>query len=134
MKILVVLGPILKNLGGFKIPLVLISILVLVVIVMLIIDTFIKKEVSSDRRKQGLNALLVLGSMNAALGMLGQIMGIWYALAAILIAEDISPAIVMGGLQASFGTTYYGFITFFVAVIAWLVITYLPVKKLEINN
>ena len=133
MKILVVLGPILK-LGGFTIPLVLISILVLVVIVMLVIDTFVKKEVNSDRRKQGLNALLILGSMNAALGMLGQIMGIWFALAEILKAEDISMRIVIGGLQASFGPTYYGLITFFVAMMAWLAFTYLPVKKPNINN
>jgi flagellar motor component MotA len=129
MKILVVLDPILRNLGGFKIPLVLVSLLVLVVIVMLVIDTFFKKEVDPERRKQSLNALLVLGSMNAALGMLGQIMGIWYALAAILQAADISPAIVIGGLQASFGTTYYGFITFFVAMFAWLIFSYVPKIK-----
>lgn len=127
MKILVVMGA--MTLGGFKIPLVLISLLVLVVIVMLVIDTFIKKDVDLERRKQGLTALLVLGSMNAALGMLGQIMGIWYALAAILQAADISPAIVIGGLQASFGPPYYGFATFFVAVIAWLIFTYIPSKK-----
>lgn len=129
MKILVVLGPILKNLGAFKTPLILISLLVLVVVIMLVIDTFVKKEISFERRKQSLNALLVLGSMNAALGMLGQIVGIWYGLAAILQAEDISPAIVIGGLQASFGTTYYGFITFFVAMIAWMAFTYLPARK-----
>jgi hypothetical protein len=66
--------------------------------------------------------------------MLGQIMGIWYALAEILQAADISPAIVIGGLQASFGPPYYGFITFFVAMTAWLAFTYLPVKKPNINN
>ena len=115
--------------GAFKTPLILISLLVLVVVIMLVIDTFVKKEISFERRKQSLNALLVLGSMNAALGMLGQIVGIWYGLAAILQAEDISPAIVIGGLQASFGTTYYGFITFFVAMIAWMAFTYLPARK-----
>ena len=111
------------------IPLVLVSLLVLVVIVMLVIDTFVKKEVDSERRKQSLTALLVLGSMNAALGMLGQIIGICFALAAIIQAADISPAIVIGGLQASFSTTYYGFATFFVAMVAWSVFNYLPGKK-----
>lgn len=111
------------------IPLVLVSLLVLVVIVMLVIDTFVKKEVDPERRKQSLTALLVLGSMNAALGMLGQIIGIWFALAAILQATDISPAIVIGGLQASFSTTYYGFATFFVAMIAWLIFTNIPLLK-----
>lgn len=130
MKFLVVLGPIMQNLGAFKIPLALLLILVLVVIVFLVIEYFFKKEVDAARRRQGLNALLVLGSMSVAVGMLGQIMGIWYALAAILAAADISPAIVIEGLQASFGTTYFGFITFFIAFVAWLVFNYLPKRKL----
>lgn len=130
MKFLVVLGPIMQNLGAFKIPLVLLLILVLVVIVFLVIEYFFKKEVDAARQRQGLNALLVLGSMSVAVGMLGQIMGIWYALAAILAAADISPAIVIEGLQASFGTTYFGFITFFIAFVAWLVFNYLPKRKL----
>lgn len=129
MKFTVVLEPILQNLGAFKIPLLLLSFLVLVVIILMAIETFFKKEINVERKRQGLTALLVLGSMSAAAGMLGQIMGIWYALAAIIAADDISPAIVIGGLQASFGTTYFGFITFFIAFFAWLVFTYLPTKK-----
>ena len=123
------LGPITQNLGAFKIPLFLLLVLVLVVIALLVFDTFFKKEVDRERRKQGLNALLVLGSMSAAVGMLGQIMGIWFALAAILAAADISPAIVIGGLQASFGTTYFGFGIFFIAFIAWLALNYIPQKR-----
>jgi len=134
MKTLIILGPIMRNLGAFKIPLVFVSILVLIVIVLLIFDTFLNPNTNETRRKQGLQGLLVLGSMNAALGMLGQIMGIWYALAAILAAEDISPAIVIEGLQASFGTTYYGFITFFVAMVAWLIFNYVPSGKKPANT
>ena len=133
MKILVVLGPITENLGAFKIPLYLILLLVFVVIVLLAFERISKNEVNPDKHRQGLNALLVLGSMGAAVGMLGQIMGIWYALAAILQAADISPAIVIGGLQASFGTTYFGFIIFFIAFIAWLIFNYLPAKQPTTN-
>ncbi len=129
MKTLVVLAPIMQNLGAFKIPLITVSLLVLVLIILLIFDTFVVKGFNDERRKQSMQALLVLGSMNAALGMLGQIMGIWYALAAILQAADISPAIVIDGLQASFGTTYFGFITFFVAFVFWLIFQYVPVPK-----
>ena len=134
MKTLVVLEPIMKNLGAFKIPLLLMLVLVLTVIILLIFETFIRKEPSLERHKQGLNALLILGSMSAAIGMLGQIMGIWYALAAILEAADINPAIVIGGLQASFGTTYFGFIIFFVAFIGWLFFNYYPSAKISIKN
>ena len=129
MKTLVVIGPILKNLGAFKIPMILLLLLVLAVIVLLIIETFVRSESDPARRKQALGGLLVLGSMSAAVGMLGQIMGIWYALAAILAAADISPAIVIEGLQASFGTTYFGFIIFFIAAIAWLFFNYYPKRK-----
>ena len=129
MKFLVVLGPITENLGAFKVPLFLLSILVLVVIGLLAVDRFFRKEPNSERFKRGMNALLVLGSLSAAVGMLGQIMGIWYALAAILEAADINPAIVIGGLQASFATTYFGFIIFFIAFISWLALNYLPEKK-----
>ena len=129
MKFLVVLGPITQNLGAFKVPLFLLAFLVFALIVLLAVDRLVKKEPESARFQRGMNALLVLGSMSAALGMLGQIMGIWYALAAILQAADISPAIVIEGLQASFGTTYFGFITFFIAFVAWLVLNYIPQKR-----
>jgi hypothetical protein len=129
MKTSLLLSPIMQNLGAFKIPLILVSLLVIAVIILLVFDTFVVKGLNEDRRKQSLQALLVLGSMNAALGMLGQIMGIWYALAAILQAADISPAIVIEGLQASFGTTYFGFITFFVAAISWTIFQYVPRGK-----
>jgi len=129
MKTLVVLAPIMENLGAFKVPLITVSLLVLALIVLLIFDTFVVKGLNNERKKQSMQALLVLGSMNAALGMLGQIMGIWYALAAILQAADISPAIVIEGLQASFGTTYFGFITFILSVVFWLIFQYLPIQR-----
>jgi hypothetical protein len=129
MRFLVVLGPITENLGAFKVPLFLLSISVLLVIVLLSIDRFFRSDLHEERFKRGMNALLVLGSLSAAVGMLGQIMGIWYALAAIMVAADISPEIVYKGLQASFATTYFGFITFFIAFIFWLALNYLPEKK-----
>ena len=82
-------------------------------IIMLIIDTIRKRDVNSERRKKAINALLVLGSMNVAVGMFGQIMGIWFALVAILEAADINMEMVMGGLKASFSTTYFGLSPFF---------------------
>ncbi|MCG8306579.1 MAG: MotA/TolQ/ExbB proton channel family protein [Cytophagales bacterium] len=129
MKTSVVLGPITQNLGAFKIPLILLLILVLTVIVLLVVENFIRSKKDPFRYKQGLSALLVLGSLSAVVGMLGQIMGIWHALAAILEAADINPTIVIEGLQASFGTTYFGFIIFFIAFIAWLFFSYDHKKK-----
>lgn len=134
MKFLVIFGSIIPDAGGFNIPLYLLLILILVVIVLLVIERFFKSELNPDKFKREMNTLLVLGSMSAALGMLGQIMGIWYALAAILAAADISPAIVIEGLQASFGPTYLGFIIFFIAFFAWLIFNYVPTKTAASNK
>lgn len=76
-----------------------------------------------------LNAFIVIGSFNFALGMIGQITGIWTAINEIKKAGDINPDIVMNGILVSFGTTIYGLVTFMVASLAWLAMTYLPVKK-----
>lgn len=130
MKFSVVLGPITQNLGAFKIPMMLLLFLLVIVIILLIRDTYFKKGVDIDRRKQGLNSLLVLGSMSVVVGMLGQIMGIWYALEAIIEAEDISPAIIIEGLKASFGTTIFGFIIFIFAFVVWLIFNYIPKRKI----
>ena len=132
MKFSVILGPITQNLGAFKVPMLLLLAMVCIVIIMLLYETFVKKEVNPERRRQGLNALLILGSMSLIVGMFGQIMGIWYALAAIIAAADISPAIIIEGLQASFGTTFFGFIIFMIALVAWLIINYLPKRKVVV--
>jgi len=124
--------PILETMGPFKIPMIVISILVLAVIVLIVVDTFARKNVNLERRKRSMSTLLVLGSMNAIVGMLGQIMGIWFALAAILQAADINPDMVMGGLMATFTTTIYGLVTFIVALIAWLLLNYLPILQPKI--
>lgn len=133
MNFSIVLSSILQHLGPFKYPMYAILILVIVLIILLLIDSFNMKKSNPERRKQQLSGLLVFGSMNLAIGMFGQIMGIWYALAAILEAADISPAIVTQGLQASFGTTYFGFITFFIAIIFWIIFNYLAPYKPQSN-
>jgi biopolymer transport protein ExbB/TolQ len=129
METSIILTSFLQHLGPFKIPMFAVLIVVFILIVLLAIETFSKSKANVERRRQNLSALLILGSMNLALGMLGQIMGIWYALAAIMQADDVSPAIVIEGLQASFGTTYFGLITFFIAFVGWLIFNYVSTKQ-----
>jgi drug/metabolite transporter (DMT)-like permease len=118
-----------QSLGPFKIPLVLISFLVLILIFYVIYLRFQKTESGRKNLQKGLNALLVLGSFNLALGMTGQITGIWDMIDAIMEAGDINPEIVMTGIKVSFGATIYGLITFMVAAIVWIVLSFMPGRR-----
>lgn len=121
-------GYVLRHLGAMEIPLLLMAGLVILLIVLLFVDYF-SKNWPSERYAMLMKSLLVSGSMTLALGMLGQIMGIWFALAAILQAADISPAIVTEGLMRSFSATFFGFLVFFVSMIFWLAFNYLTSKN-----
>lgn len=120
---------VIHSLGPYKIPL---AIIFLIVLAMIMYATYLKirKTAPNDPSlRKNLNTLLVLGSFNLALGMIGQITGIWEAIAAIKAAGDINIDIVLTGIKISFGTTIFGLATFMLATIAWLLLTYLPIRK-----
>ena len=120
---------VIQSLGPYKIPL---AIVFLIVLALIIYTTYLKiRKTTPDHQslRKNLNTLLVLGSFNLALGMIGQITGIWDAIAAIKAAGDINLDIVLTGIKISFGTTIFGLATFMLATIAWLLLTYLPVRK-----
>ena len=120
---------VLNSLGPYKIPL---AIVLLIVLALIVYSTYLKiRKTSSDDQslRKFLNTLLVLGSFNLALGMIGQITGIWDAIDAIKAAGDINPEIVLNGIKVSFGTTIFGLATLIIATIAWLLLTYLPIRR-----
>ncbi|MFC2124846.1 MotA/TolQ/ExbB proton channel family protein [Bacteroidota bacterium] len=98
--------------------------LALLIIVLAIYDAFLIANHSNQNRiKNGLTALLVTGSICAALGIFAQIHGIWEALEAIMEAADISPQIVMYGLKVSFASTLFGLGSLVVSGLFWLILS-----------
>ncbi len=69
--------------------------------------------------RNGLHSILFWGAISAALGFLGQLSGLWYALGAISRATEISPTVVARGLMESFSTTLMGLAILLVSAIAW---------------
>ena len=120
---------IIRSMGPYRIPMILISLVLLVLIIYTIFLKFRVKENDRQKLSNYLNAIIVIGSFNLALGMIGQITGIWYAIDEIKMAGDINPDIVMTGIMVSFGTTIFGLATFVMASLVWLAMTYLPFKR-----
>lgn len=101
--------------GPWRWPLILLSVLVLVFIVLRVNDYFFRKPPVAKNP----DAIMLWGSITAAMGLLGQVAAIWAALNAIMVADDISPVIVLIGFYSSFSTTFYGLMVLIVAAVCW---------------
>lgn len=124
----VLFNNVIAYMGEYRYPVMGLSFVVLIFIVLCIIEKYVRKHGEGAKFSSYMNGLLVTGSLTGALGLLAQIIGIWFALSAIIEAADISPAIVFRGLQMSFAAPIYGLSTTAIAGIAWLLIKYIPAK------
>jgi biopolymer transport protein ExbB/TolQ len=72
-------------------------------------------------RSTGLLALVV--------GILGQLIGLFSAFEAIEQINEVSPAMLAGGLKVSMITTLYGLVIFLVSLLLWMGISVLNNRK-----
>lgn len=73
------------------------------------------------RGSHTLNYVRELGLLALALGILGQLIGLFEAFKAIEMMGDVSPALLAGGLKVSSITTLYGLIGFIISRLYLLV-------------
>jgi hypothetical protein len=106
-------------LGPYKWPLYIVSAIVFALVIKKCIDLFFRKGLNIDQLRSGHNAILFWGGFGMALGVFGQLSGIYYALDAIIRASDISPPILIQGFLGSFMTTYFGAGILLVASLSW---------------
>ena len=78
------------------------------------------KDKQNAKATLDLKTMLVLGISAMALGALGQLLGIYAALAAIIVAPDISPAIVLEGFSIASVSTVFGTSIFLLTMVGWL--------------
>jgi biopolymer transport protein ExbB len=78
------------------------------------------KELS--RMGEGIHAILFWGIMAAVIGFYAHFTGIYFAMQAIMEANDISPAIVAEGYAVSLITILFGLIIFILSAIVWFVL------------
>jgi len=81
--------------------------------------------------KRHLDAILFLGSLSFAIGLLGQGMGLSQALSVIQSMPNISPALVAGGIRISMIPPITGAILFSIAGVFWFILRYLNARKQE---
>ena len=108
--------------GPFKIPMVILSIVVLALIAKKKIDLFFRKGLSPEKLHWGLSSILFWGIFTFLFGLFAQTIGIWQALQDIMLANDISPPILIMGLLGTFSPLIYGLCTLLVALLNWWIL------------
>ena len=68
------------------------------------------------------HSILVWGFLNALLGVLGTVLGLSLAGMSIERAQQVSVALLAGGIRVALSSTIFGLLLLTVAVVAWLVL------------
>ncbi len=70
----------------------------------------------------GVDAVVFWGAWSVVLGLLGTIVGIYFAAGAIATAPAISPQVIWGGIRVALITLIFGLLVFAVSAVAWFVL------------
>ena len=86
------------------------------------VDLFSGQEMSQPQLERGLKYIKFFGLLALVVGVLGQIIGLYDAFQTIERVNDISPAILAGGLKVSSITTIYGFTIYIFSYLCWFIL------------
>ena len=103
------------------------SLLLLIMLIVAVINGMPLFRVASDSKGdvfRKLGYIKSLGLLALVVGVMGQLIGLYYAFNAVEAADDISPAILAGGLKVSLIATIYGFFIFILSYLIWFVLSY----------
>ena len=82
------------------------------------VNVFVRKQANV----QGINYIIMFGSLAFICGILGQAIGMFEAFQAIYEAGDISPGIIAAGIRVSMIAPLYGLILFIFSIPLWVVV------------
>jgi len=104
------------------------SILTILLVIVVAVSAYFAVVIASGRSKEKANFahqlkyVKSIGLFTMITGILGQLIGLFDAFTAIEAAQDISPAIMAGGLKISMITTLTGIIIYLISIIIWFLL------------
>jgi biopolymer transport protein ExbB/TolQ len=105
--------------GPYMWLLLLLSITVVVLALKKAKELFSPNITANAKLEHGINAILFWGIMSFVIGIFAHFVGIYMAMQAIMMANDISPAIVAGGYAVSLITILSGLFIMMLSSILW---------------
>jgi biopolymer transport protein ExbB/TolQ len=104
------------------------SILTILLVIIIAVSVYYAIVISSGKAKDNSNFshqlkyVKSIGLFTMIVGILGQMIGLFMAFTAIEAAEDISPAIMAGGLKVSMITTLTGMFIYLISIVIWFLL------------
>ncbi len=109
--------------GALKLPLLMLSLVIVILSLKKFVDLFIKKRLSQTKLEHGLNAILFWGAISALLGFLFHYLGLFQAIQSIADSpRNPSPSIVAWGYAISLSKIIWGLLNFIFSVIIWYIL------------
>ncbi len=111
------------------------SILTILLVIIFAVSVYYALAIASGKAaekanfKHQLKYIKSLGLFTAITGILGQLIGLFSAFTAIEAYNDISPAIMAGGLKVSMITTLTGIVIYLISIVIWFLLDLWHHKK-----
>jgi len=91
---------------------------------------FISSAQNAENTLQKLSYGKSIGLFSMITGILGQLIGLYYAFSAIERIVNISPAMVFKGIKVSMIPTLYGILIYLISILLWFLLSiYIEKKK-----
>ena len=104
------------------------SILTILLVIVIAVSVYYAIVIASGKSREKesfrhqLTYIKSLGLFTAITGILGQLIGLFMAFTAIEAAQDISPALLAGGLKVSMITTLTGIVIYLLSIAIWFLL------------
>jgi len=95
------------------------------------LPVLLKKEFGIEKTRARLKHIRTIGSFALIFGILGQLIGLYQAFGIIEQMGEVSPALLMNGLQVSMITTLYGILIYMISLILWIIMDYVATQKIK---
>lgn len=82
------------------------------------------KGISNSESRTQISHIKSIGLFAMIVGVLGQLIGLYSAFAAIEQMGSIAPALLAGGLKVSMITTLYGAIIYMISYLVWMLLSW----------
>jgi biopolymer transport protein ExbB/TolQ len=112
------------------------SILTILLVIIVAVSAYFAIVIASGKSRERenfphqLKYVRSIGLFTLISGILGQLIGLFMAFTAIEAAQDISPAIMAGGLKVSMISTLTGMVIYLISILIWFVLDLWHQKKL----
>jgi len=96
--------------------------LILLALLIVFVMSIMNKKGDEKQLNESIQWLKSIGTLGLVVGILGQLIGLFSAFSVMETGQEISPAILAGGLKVSMITTLYGILIYIIHLLCSMIL------------